>query len=363
MSEPVWTGWGGTPRSAAHGVEFGSIDDARRILTDAGARGVIGRGMGRTYGDAAQNAGGTVADSRRASRVSAWDATRGIVTVEAGVTVEQLLRWGLPRGYFVPVIPGTRHVSIGGAIAADIHGKNHHRDGTFGQHVTSMVLCTPGEVLTLGPAEPLFGATTGGMGLTGLITEASVRLHPVETAYVRVDTERAPDLDALLRSMAANDNQYGYSVAWVDLLARGRSLGRGVLTSGDHATRAELSGRARRDPLHFDPKVRAVVPVQLPVCVLSHAFVVAFNELWYRKAPRSRVGEIQSITEFFHPLDAVAGWNRLYGRRGFLQYQFVIPQHETACLEMIIERLAETGCPSFLAVLKRFGPANAAPLS
>jgi decaprenylphospho-beta-D-ribofuranose 2-oxidase len=333
------------------------------VLAEAGPRGVIGRGLGRTYGDAAQNAGGAVAESTPAARILDWNADTGSVSVQAGVTIDQLLRWALPRGYFVPVIPGTRHVTVGGAIAADIHGKNHHHDGTFGRHVESMVLCTPTATQRLTPSMPLFGATTGGMGLTGLIAEATIRLHPVESAYVTVDTERAADLDALLVGMTDHDDQYRYSVAWVDLLARGRSLGRGVLTSGDHATRDSLPARRRRRPLQFDPAVRARVPAALPVCVLAPPVIAAFNQFWYRKAPAHRQGEVQTLTEFFHPLDQLAGWNHLYGRRGFLQYQFVVPHDETACLATIVEQLAATGAPSFLAVLKRFGPANDAPLS
>ncbi|HUP75936.1 MAG TPA: FAD-binding oxidoreductase [Acidimicrobiales bacterium] len=362
MNASVWTGWGGTPRSVGHAAPFASTADANAVLAAAGPRGVIGRGLGRSYGDAAQNAGGAVAECATADAIANWNPKSGAVTLGAGVTIDQLMRWALPRGYFVPVIPGTRHITVGGAIAADIHGKNHHQDGTFGRHVESMVLCAPTATHRLTPSMPLFGATTGGMGLTGLIAEATVRLHPVETAYVTVDTERAPNLDALLASMTDHDEQYRYSVAWVDLLASGRSLGRGVLTSGDHATRDALPPRLQRRPLHFAPAVRAGVPA-LPVCVLVPPVIAAFNEFWYRKAPARRHGEVQSITEFFHPLDQLAGWNHLYGRRGFLQYQFVVPHNETACLEKIVTQLADTGAPSFLAVLKRFGPQNDAPLS
>ena len=362
MNASAFTGWGGTPRSVGHAAPFTTSADANAVLTAAGPRGVIGRGLGRSYGDAAQNAGGAVAESTQGASILDWQPETGSVALHAGVTIDQLMRWALPRGFFVPVIPGTRHVTIGGAIAADIHGKNHHHDGTFGRHVESMVLCAPSATQRLTPSMALFGATTGGMGLTGLIAEATVRLHPVETAYVTVDTERAPDLDALLRNMTDHDDDYRYSVAWVDLLASGRSLGRGVLTSGDHAPRDALTPRLRRRALHFAPSVRAGVPV-LPMSVLAPPVIAAFNEFWYRKAPAHRRGEVQSITEFFHPLDQLAGWNHLYGRRGFLQYQFVVPNDETACLEKIVERLAGTGAPSFLAVLKRFGPANDAPLS
>jgi decaprenylphospho-beta-D-ribofuranose 2-oxidase len=202
------------------------------------------------------------------------------------------------------------------------------------------------------------------MGLTGIILDATIRLLPMETSRCAVDTTRAADLDALMALMEGGDRYFRYSVAWVDLLAKGARLGRGVLTRGDHATTDQLEPRDAVDPLIYDPRrVAAVPPVVPPRGVLTHLSLAAFNEMWYRKAPRRRVAQIVSIPSYFHPLDAIGSWNRLYGRRGFLQYQFVVPFGGEAALRTVVERLAGSGLPSFLSVLKRFGAANPGPLS
>jgi decaprenylphospho-beta-D-ribofuranose 2-oxidase len=276
------------------------------------------------------------------------------------------MRLVLPFGWFTPVSPGTRFVTVGGAIAADIHGKNHHREGSFAQHVRSLDLLTAdGEVRRVSPdADPeAFWATAGGMGLTGVILRATVQLLRVETSSVLVDTERATDLDDLMDRLVRTDEDYRYSVAWIDLLARGASLGRAVLTRGDHAPVAALPPRRREDPLRFAPRPVATMPGIVPGGLLRQSTVRAFNEFWYRKHPRERRGEVQSIATFFHPLDGVLQWNRVYGPDGFLQYQFVVPTGEEDAVRTAVERLSAAGAPSFLAVLKRFGPADPGPLS
>ena len=256
---------------------------------------------------------------------------------------------------------------MGGAIASDIHGKNHHVDGSFGTHVRRMsLLLADGSVAELAPdVQPdLFWATVGGMGLTGIILDATIGLLPIETSRCAVDTTRAADLDALMALMDDGDRYFRYSVAWVDLLAKGAGLGRGVLTRGDHATTDQLAPRDAVDPLAYEPRRVAAVPPLVPSPgVLNHASLAAFNEMWYRKAPRRRVAQIFSIPAYFHPLDSITSWNRLYGRRGFLQYQFAVPFGAEAALRTVVERLAGAGTPSFLSVLKRFGAANPGPLS
>ena len=288
-------------------------------------------------------------------------------TVPAGVSLDDLLRVIVPRGFFVPVSPGTRFVTVGGAIASDIHGKNHHLEGSFGNHVRRLsLLLADGTVVDLGPDRrpELFWATIGGMGLTGVILDATISLLPIETSRCAVDTERAPDLDALLTLMDEGDRYYRYSVAWVDLMAKGASLGRSVLTRGDHATVDQLRPRDAVDPLTYAPRQRLTVPPLVPPKgLVSHLTMAAFNEMWFRKAPVRRVAQIVSIPGYFHPLDFVGSWNRLYGRQGFLQYQFVVPFGEEGALRRVVERLAASGTASFLAVLKRFGAANTAPLS
>ncbi len=265
-------------------------------------------------------------------------------------------------GYFVPVTPGTRYVSVGGAIACDIHGKNHHLSGSFAQHVESLDLIGPdGTTRTLGQDTDDFWLTAGGMGLTGIITSAVLRLTPVETSLMSVDTERVPDLHTLMRRMRESDDDHTYSVAWIDTLASGRALGRSVLTRGEHASAQQVRHRRRGGALPAEPRLTA--PPYAPGWLISRPTTKVFNEMWFRKAPAHRVGEITDIPAFFHPLDGVAGWNRLYGRRGFVQYQFVVPDAGEQAMVEIVRRLADAGHPSFLAVLKRFGPGNRAPLS
>jgi len=357
-------GWGRTSPSVATVHSAGDDAELVRLVTDAGPRGVLARGLGRSYGDAAQNGGGVVVDMTARHRVLSVDNQTGLVEVEAGASLDQLMRELLPLGLFVPVSPGTRQVTVGGAVAADIHGKNHHVDGSFGRHIVSMdLLCADGTIRTLTPESDLFWATVGGMGLTGLVLRATLRMKKVQSAYCLVDTARCANLDDLLGRMAEGDHRYTYSVAWIDCLARGSSLGRSVLTRGWSAALDQLPPTLRNHPLDFRPRQLAVAPPIFPSGLLNRATVAAFNEAWYRKAPRERQGEIQSIAAFFHPLDAVAQWNRIYGPKGFLQYQFVVPFGAEDTLRRCIQMLSDTGQASFLAVLKRFGPPSEGHLS
>ncbi|WP_425247626.1 FAD-binding protein [Streptomyces sp. NEAU-NA10] len=358
------TGWGRTAPSAARLVRPRSYEEAVGAVRECGARGGIPRGLGRAYGDAAQNAGGAVFDMTGLDRVLAVDAADGTVRCDAGVSLHRLMEVLLPLGWFVPVTPGTRYVTVGGAIGADIHGKNHHVSGSFSRHVLSLELLTAdGSVRTVAPGTPLFDATAGGMGLTGVILAATVRLQPVETTYVAVDTERASDLDDLMARLTTGDHLYRYSVAWIDLLARGAATGRAVLTRGDHAPLGALPARAHRAPLSFRPSQLPPAPSFVPGGLLNRRTVGLFNEIWFRKAPRARTGELQKLSAFFHPLDGVPHWNRVYGRSGFVQYQFVVGYGEEDALRRIVGRIARRRCPSFLAVLKRFGEADPGWLS
>ena len=357
-------GWGRTNPSVATVHPAGDDAHLVRLVTEAGRRGVLARGLGRSYGDAAQNGGGVVVDMTARNRVLSVDADTALVSVEAGTSLDQLMRLLLPLGLFVPVSPGTRQVTVGGAIAADIHGKNHHVDGSFGQHVVAMdLLVADGTIRELTPESELFWATVGGMGLTGLVLRATLRMKKVESAYCLVDTERCADLDDLLRRMAEGDHRYTYSVAWIDCLAHDSSLGRSVLTRGWPATREQLPPKLRDQALDFRPKRLAVAPAVFPSGLLNRASVAAFNEAWYRKAPVERRGEVQSIAAFFHPLDGVGEWNRIYGPKGFLQYQFVVPFGAEDTLRRCIQMLSDTGQASFLAVLKRFGESSGGHLS
>jgi len=362
----VLSGWGRAAPSAASIERPTSPKGLVAILERAARerRRVAARGLGRSYGDAAQCAGGIVVDCTGLDQVLELDLGRRRIRVRAGASLDALLRLLVPKGLFLPVTPGTRHVTVGGAIAADVHGKNHHRDGSFGAHVEELVLVSPtGRHVASRAADPeLLTATLGGLGLTGIVEEATFSLVPIATSRLVVDTERARDLEDLLARMAERDDEYRYSVAWLDCLARGRHLGRGVLTRADHAAREAL-GVGRRDPLAYDPRTRVSVPFPAPARLLNEVSVAAFNEAWYRRAPRVRRGELQSIPRFFHPLDGVGRWNLLYGRSGFTQYQFVVPFGAEEALRRVVERLASARVPSFLAVLKRFGPSGEGHLS
>ncbi|MFJ5609786.1 FAD-binding protein [Streptomyces sp. NPDC093221] len=362
------TGWGRTAPTTARVLRPLTYEAAVAAVTGSDGRGAIARGLGRAYGDAAQNAGGAVLDMTGLDRVHEIDAVNGLVVCDAGVSLHRLMEVLLPLGWFVPVTPGTRYVTVGGAIGADIHGKNHHGSGSFSRHVRAIELLTgDGETRLVTPEdEPgLFWATAGGMGLTGVILAATLQLLLVQTSLMTVDTERATDLDDLMARLTATDDTYRYSVAWIDLLARGAKTGRAVLTRGDHAPLDALpaTSRARRDPLAFRPGRLPAAPRFVPEGLLGRTSVGLFNEFWYRRAPRERRGELQRLSAFFHPLDGLPHWNRIYGRSGFVQYQFVVGHGQEEALRRIVGRIGARGCPSFLAVLKRFGEGDPGWLS
>jgi decaprenylphospho-beta-D-ribofuranose 2-oxidase len=361
------TGWGRVSPSSAELAEPATIDSAAELLGGgAGSRGVIPRGLGRSYNNAAQCADGLVISTARLNRILGLDPATGLATCEAGVSLEQLMVAGLPAGWFVPVSPGTRQVTIGGAIAADVHGKNHHVAGSFARHVRSMDIVLPGGDLrtVTAQADPsLFWATAGGMGLTGLIVGATVQLKRVATSRVRVDTVRTADIDETMAVLAEHDRAYGYTVAWSDSLARSASLGRSVITSGDFAEPTDLPPADAADPFAFRPGARVGVPPRFPPGVINRYTVALANQAWYRKAPRSRRGELQAVGKFFHPLDGIRNWNRVYGPGGFRQYQYVVPFGGESAVRRSLELVAAARAPSFVTVLKRFGEGDPGLLS
>jgi len=367
------TGWGRVSPSSAELVTPDTAAGVAEALTRGAAarvyparRGVIPRGLGRSYNNAAQCDGGLVISTARLNRIIALDAAAGLVTCEAGVSLEQLMVAGLPAGWFVPVSPGTRQVTVGGAIAADVHGKNHHVAGSFARHVRSFDIVLPGggsRTVTEQSDPALFWATAGGMGLTGLITAATIQLKPVATSRVRVDTVRTADIDQTMAVLAEHDRRFGYTVAWSDSLARGGSLGRSVITSGDFAGPADLPPADARDPFAFRPGARLGVPPGFPPGLINRYTVALANQAWYRKAPRSRSGQIQAIGPFFHPLDGIRNWNRVYGPGGFRQYQYVLPFGAEAAVRRSFELVSQARAPSFVTVLKRFGPGDEGLLS
>jgi decaprenylphospho-beta-D-ribofuranose 2-oxidase len=362
------TGWGRVSPSSAELTVPANAAAAGQAMRSGAAerRGVIARGLGRSYNNAAQCAGGVVISTAGLDRILALDARAGLVSCEAGVSLEQLMVAGLPAGWFVPVSPGTRQVTVGGAIAADVHGKNHHAAGSFARHVRSFDLLLPGgepRTVTEQSDPALFWATAGGMGLTGLITRATLQLTRVASSRLRVDTVRTADIDQTMAVLAEHDRRFGYTVAWSDSLARGAGLGRSVITSGDFAGPAELSARDARDPFAFHPGARLGVPSGFPPGLINRYTVGLANEVWYRKAPRSRRGEIQAIGPFFHPLDGIRNWNRVYGPGGFRQYQYVVPFGAEDAVRRSFELVSQARAPSFVTVLKRFGAGNPGLLS
>lgn len=323
---------------------------------EAVSSGTVARGNGRAYGDAAIGAVRTVGMTGF-DRVRSFDPVTGRIRLEAGVLLSDLIDTFGPRGFLPFVVPGTRFVSIGGAIAADVHGKNHHCEGGFGRYVDSLLLRTgQGEVIEASREQnsEAFFATVGGMGLTGIILEATMRLRPVETGWIRERVISASDLDAAMRALEASD-EATYSVAWIDCVARGRDLGRSLIYLGEHAGKGELPDGADAFPVGKDPRLS--VPVDLPSMALNRTSVRAFNELYYRMgAQRSGGSHVVSLYPYFFPLDGIGGWNRIYGKRGFLQHQCVIPEQGAgAVLGEILDRVARRGDASFLAVLKKLG--------
>lgn len=357
------SGWGRYPRTETSLFRPDRVPSLDSLLASAGPS-LIARGLGSSYGDAAVNgAGGTVL-TERLNRFLAFDPDTGVLSCEAGVTIEDLLRYLLPRGMFPPVSPGTKYVTLGGCVACDVHGKNHHRSGSIADHLIDFDLLTAAGVLVRCSREArpdLFWATVGGMGLTGIITELRLRLARVETPYVAVDYDRAQNLDVSLR-LFDDDQRYTYSVAWLDCLARGRSLGRGVLMRANPLGAAEATARGL-PPDNWRTARRLTVPFGLPAVLLNPVTVGTFNALFYHRHPTRSRGVSVHYDGYFYPLDRLRRWNRLYGRRGFFQYQCVVPfEGGRESLVRILEAVSRNRRASFLAVLKRFGEADPAQL-
>jgi decaprenylphospho-beta-D-ribofuranose 2-oxidase len=378
------TGWGGGERVPVEVVRARAVEDLRAAVlagasrsarpgraARAGKPGMIARGMGRSYGDAALLRGGLVLEMT-ALRALDLDPETGIVHAQAGVTLAQLLTAAQPAGWVLPVVPGTQHVSVGGAIAADIHGKNHGVDGTFGTHVLALgLLLASGEVRELSPADPdgLFAATVGGMGLTGVILWAAIQLRRLASPLLSVDIDRVDDLDATLAALDAPGGRH--RVAWLDLLGPG--LARGVVTRAEAAEPAAAEAGFTSASASASPSgsasasttvpSRLRLPPRWPGALLRPEVVRAHNELRYRLAPRRARGHLEPFGRHMFPLDVLDAWPRLYGPAGFVQYQLVVARGREAELAAILLRLRRSKVPCYLAVLKDFGPANDFPLS
>lgn len=364
----VLSGWGRRIQSRAQVLSTANIEVIAAAVHEAGPRGVIARGLGRSYGDPAQNGGGLVIDMTPLNRIHRIDPDSAIVDVDVGVSLDALMRAVLPHGLWVPVLPGTRQVTVGGAIAADIHGKNHHSHGSFGNHVISMdLLKADGTITTLTPDGPdanLFWATVAGMGLTGIVLRARVRMTRTETAYFVADHDRTRNLDETMELLTGgSDEGYDYSMSVPDTISTGRRMGRAGFTRGSLATLDQLPPRLRRDPLRFTAPQLFTVPDIFPNGLVNGFTSRIAAELAYHVYPKHGRGTIQNITQFYHPLDLIGEWNRAYGREGFVQYQLSTPFGAEQQLAQIIRAIAASGHRSFLNVFKRMGAGNRAPLS
>ena len=359
----VLSGWGRYHPAAARVCRPRDVDAVSRALT-ADIRPKLARGMGRSYGDAAQCTGGGVLDMTRLSGFRNFDPETGTLDCDAGVTLSDILEWFVPRGWMLPVVPGTRHITVGGAIANDVHGKNHHVDGSFCHHVLDFDLLTPGRgLIRCSPdTEPqLFEASAGGVGLTGIILNARLRLERIESAWLEVEYEMCPDLTRALATLDATDAGYRFSVGWVDAIGNdGR--GRTVLTRGNWLPASALQPGLCASPFRIPSRFQIGVPVDMPEWLLNPTSVRLFNALnWKKFGLRRRV--ILDMDRYFFPLDSVAHWNRMYGRRGFVQYQVTVPSSAGQGLVELLNRCHAAGFVSFLGVLKRFGEAGSGMLS
>jgi decaprenylphospho-beta-D-ribofuranose 2-oxidase len=364
------TGWCRTAPSVAQVLSTPDPEVIAKAVArraDEAGRGVIARGLGRSYGDNAQNGGGLVVDMTVLNRIHSISADTRLVDVDAGVSLDQLMKVALPFGLWVPVLPGTRQVTVGGAIACDVHGKNHHSAGSFGNHVASMELLTAdGELRHLTPdgADPeLFWATVGGNGLTGIILRATIEMTPTETAYFIADGDVTATLDETIAVHSdGSEADYTYSSAWFDAISAPPKLGRAAISRGSLATVDQLPKKLQRDPLKFDAPQLFTTPDIFPDGLMNKLTLSTLGELYYRRGGHYR-GKIQNLTQFYHLLDLIGEWNRGYGPAGFAQYQFLVPPAAVEEFKQIIRDIQASGHYSGLNVFKLFGPGNQAPLS
>lgn len=351
------SGWGRFPVVEAPCLSMRDEAEARRALL--GQPSLIARGNGRSYGDAALNTD-CILSTLLSDRILAFDPVQGRITCEGGLLLSDLLAFLVPRGWFVPVTPGTKFVTLGGMVAADVHGKNHHGAGTFGAHVEGLTLLTAeGAVRRCSPEEEagLFAATLGGMGLTGVILDVSFRLIPIETSAIRQETRRAEGLKEALWQLE-DTRGWSYTVAWIDCQAHGARFGRSLVYLGEHARREEAPGARLAVPARQARRV----PVDLPGFALNPWSIRAFNELYWRGGRPGTA--LVDYDTYFYPLDAVLEWNRIYGGRGFVQYQCVVPREAAAeGIAALLRRIVASGRGSFLAVLKLLGAEGIGPLS
>jgi FAD/FMN-containing dehydrogenase len=345
--------WGNFPALLCDETTFSQEEQIQDFISSHTS--IIARGNGRCYGDASLATFSV--STLKYDKVLAFDTVNGIFECQSGITLDQVLEIIVPEGWFLPVTPGTKFITIGGAVASDVHGKNHHVDGSFSNHIINMDVITGNKdtITCSALMEPdLFWATCGGMGLTGIITRVRFYLKKIETAYIKQKQIKARNLEDLIR-LFDEYTHYTYSMAWIDCLQKGDSFGRSILIVGEHATGEELSDSQRKAILKVPGKGKLTVPFNLPSFILNTFTVKAFNWLYYLKNTKREINNVVPYEPFFYPLDAILHWNRGYGKAGFVQYQFVLPLEKKDGLVAILQRISDKGWGSFLAVLKVFG--------
>jgi len=345
--------WGNYPVLESDEKFFSFEDQVKDIVRSS--EHFIPRGNGRCYGDASL-ADETI-NTLKYDKILSFDTATGIFESQSGLTLDKLLEVTVPKGWFLPVTPGTKFITIGGAVGSDVHGKNHHVDGSFSNHILSMdILLANGQIETCGPEhqKDLFEATCGGMGLTGLIMTVKFRLKKIETSYIKQKQIQANNLEEII-ALFDQFKHYTYSVAWIDCLKKGNNFGRSILIVGEHAKVEELNENQKKDPLKLPKKKQIPFPFNFPSWALNNFTVRIFNFLVFNKNLKKEVNNVVSYEPFFYPLDAFAYWNRGYGKKGFVQYQFVLPLDAKQGLIEILKRINAKGVGSFLTVLKIFG--------
>lgn len=351
------SGWGRYPCIDAKLSAPRNEEGLRALVLQGNA---IARGNGRAYGDSAVSASNTV-HMQHFNRMLAFDAEQGQLVAEAGVLLSDIIDVFLPRGWFPYATPGTKFVTLGGMIAADVHGKNHHKDGSFANCVDWIdVLVSDGSVQRCSRSEKtdLFEWTVGGMGLTGIMLRAAIRLRPVTSAWIEQRTLVAENISRAIELFEQSQDAT-YSVAWIDCLQQGKSMGRSLLMLGEHTDAVALPSQYRKTPLQIPSKRKISIPADFPSWSLNSLSVRAFNALYYWNGQRKRGQQLVDLDSYFYPLDAILGWNKIYGRRGFAQFQCVLPlQTAEEGLRALLSAIADAGVGSFLAVLKRFGKQN-----
>ena len=360
-------GWGKTNTVGVYIQTPKNLEEIKDIIKKSKRESVLARGLGRSYGDSAQLEKGTILKLTEFKQIK-LNKERSELTVGAGVSFDEILKYIVPLGFFLPVVPGTKFITLGGAIASDVHGKNHHKDGSFGNFLKRvLILNSSSEIIEIGPNHPfskdeieMFWATVGGLGLTGIIIEATFSLKKISTSFMKVHTMRCNNIDSMMRKMIETDEEYEYSVAWIDSLNKNI---RGILTCANHATQNEVNNKKINEKLIYKNKNSFNMHSFFNINLINNLSVKLFNELWFRKAHKKNKNEIQTISKFFHPLDGLQNWNKLYGKKGFYQYQFVVPDESKGLIKKLIKELKQNNIPSFLCVLKRLGEGNNAMLS